>query len=174
MNTIDKLIVLYGERNAGKTTTLKTAFKMLTGCNFPARGDGRVIFKVGDVMVFMATYGDIPHIIDTNFNFFHSATRSNAIIYELDGGKVARIDAERLQQLKPDICITACRIYKDDTPNNIYNRLCEDIMEDMPIAGGVKWIAKQMAEGNRTQQRAVNTDRLTALEIVTEIMNSIK
>ena len=174
MNAINKLIVLYGEQNAGKTTTLKKAFKMLTGCNFPARGDGRVIFKVGDTTVFMATYGDKPHYVETNFSFFHSATRSNAVIYELDGGEPVKIGRERQQQLKPDICITACRIYKNGTANNVYNCLCEEILKDMPIVGGVKWIAKTGAEGNRTQQRAVNTDRLTALEIVAEIMNSVK
>ena len=172
MNTINKLIVLYGEPNAGKTTTLKKAFKMLTGYDIPSTiSDIRVIFKVGDATVFMATYGDMPHIIDTNFNFFHSATRSNAVIYEFDGEELVEIDKERLQQSEPDICITACRIYKDGTNNDTYNHLCECILGDMPIAGGVKWIAKQVAVGKRTQQRAVNTDRLTALEIVTEIMN---
>lgn len=173
MNPINKLIVLYGEPNAGKTTTLKKVIEYFTERPIPsAYNEIRVVLKVGDATVYLATLGDFPGIIDTNFNFFHGTIRTNANVYELDGWDLKAIDKERLLELKPDICVTACRVYTDGSTNDAYQRTCEHILEDVPSS--VKWILKEGATGNRTQQRAVNTDRLTALEIVAEIMNSVK
>lgn len=173
MNRVNKLIVLYGEPSVGKTTTLKKVFKIITGLDIPnTYNEIRIVFKLENSTIYLATLGDSTSIMDTNFNFFHAIIRTNANVYEYDGNNLVEIDKHRLQQLNPDVCITACRTYRDGTPNDTYNCLCEHIVEDMPSS--VKWIAKQQANGSRKECRAVNSDRQTALEIVTEIMNSIK
>ncbi len=74
-----KLIILQGAGNAGKTTTLRSVIETLQGshnyalvCDDHARGkDRRVVLKsAGGVRVGICTAGDTHAIIEGNYRFF--------------------------------------------------------------------------------------------------------
>lgn len=170
---MDKLFILYGEQNAGKTSTLRKVLEMLTGYTLlkshGPQKDLRVIFNVGDKTVFMATYGDDPGVIRRNFAFFNKSKNFNTA-YELIDGELKKIENSRYQELTPDLCISACRIYKNGQPNIIYDEVNKQIMDCMPIIGGIQWIAKTQSTVKRSKRRDINTDLETALTIVAEII----
>lgn len=170
---MEKLLILYGEQNVGKTSTLRKVFEILTGHKLNShdpKKDMRVVLTVGNKTIFMSTFGDSATAISQNFNFFNRKMRSTMIVYELDGGKLKKKTKADLSRLPaPDICITACRIYKSGTPNDIFDKLNESILDIMPIKD-IHWIAKTEAKGNREIQKTVNADLETALNITAEII----
>lgn len=170
---MDKLIILYGEQNAGKTSTLCKVFELLTGHTLaPAdpQPDFRIVFPIGKKWVYMATYGDSQGVIQTNFNFFSQKPHGKTNIYEFSGNTFIAIDKKRLQEISPDVCITACRTYKASSPNDVYEKVNECILKCMPISDGIQWIAKFKGKGTRKRNKFFNTDHETALKIVAEII----
>ena len=168
-----RLFILYGEQSAGKTSTLCKVFEMLSGHKLTANDpqpDFRIVFPVGNKYVYMATLGDLPGVIKTNFDFFKQSPHGRTIIYEFDGKSFNEIDKNRLKNIEPDICITACRTYKAGASNVVYNKVNECIRRCMPVIGGIQWIAKLKGKGTRSENKIVNTDHETALQIVSEIM----
>lgn len=169
-----KLIVLYGEQSAGKTSTLHKVFEILTRQKLPttsSKPDIRIIFPVGNKWVYMATFGDSESVIQTNFNFFGQNSRGTAAICKFDGKEFSMIDDTKcLKDYTPDICITACRIYKGSTPNKPYDKVNECILKCLPVSEGIHWIAKIKGKGTRKENKVNNTDHETALKIVCEIL----
>ena len=169
---MEKLIILYGEQNAGKTTTLRKVVELLTGYTFKTsdpKPEIRIVFTVGGKNVYLSTMGDSEDVISTNFSFFQQTHHGKTAIYELSNGKLKKINKQRVKSLSPDICITACRINKG-TPNIVYNKLNELIMDVMPVTDGIQWIAKQQADVKRKDRKTINYDYEKALAIVAEVM----
>lgn len=166
---MEKLLILYGEQNVGKTSTLRKVFEILTGHKLNShdpKKDMRVVLTVGNKTIFMSTFGDSATAISQNFNFFNRKMRSTMIVYELGGGKLKKKTKADLSRLPaPDICITACRIYKSGTPNDIFDKLNESILDIMPIKD-IHWIAKTEAKENEEIQKTLET----ALNITAEII----
>ncbi len=172
---MEKLLILYGTPNSGKTTTLRNVFEVLSDYTLKSRdpkGDFRVVVPIGNKYIFVATAGDTTKAIQTNFLFFESKFVGNTAIYEFSDGKLQRIDKQRLAELKADICITACRIYKDGTANDPYAEVTKQILNIMPIKGGINWILKSQSEATIKNRKQNNCDYETALSIVAEIMDS--
>lgn len=171
---MEKLIVLYGEQNAGKTTTLRKLFELLTGYKLKSKdpkGDFRVVFPVGKKTIFLSSFGDSKGVIDTNFDFFNLSMHGKTIIYDLSSGdKLKRIDKQCVQSNKPDICISACRIYKDGRPNDIFDEVNKRIMECMPIKNGIQWVAKARSLASGVKRKTDNSDYETALALASEIL----
>jgi hypothetical protein len=171
---MNKLLILYGEQNAGKTTTLRKLFEILTGYHLKSRDpkkDFRVVFSLGNKNVFMSTFGDSKNVINTNFSFFQQTPHGKTQIYEYiqEEGKLKVMDKQRLKAVTPDICISACRIYKDGTPNDVYDELNARIMDCMPIENRIQWVAKRQSSGTREKRKTVNSDYSTALSLATYI-----
>lgn len=172
-----KLLILYGEQNAGKTSTLRSVFESLTGyllTDDDPQVDLRVVFRVGRKRVFLATLGDTANVMKTNFKFFSSQMHGNTKVYELVDGQLVKIDQKRLQQLHADVCVTACRIYKDGQPNTTLNMLNKLILEVMPVTDGIIWLPKQQSdEPKKKLKRTVNNDHDTALSMIAGIKRKL-
>jgi len=170
---MERLFILYGEQSAGKTSTLCKVFELLSGHKLTKKEpqpDFRIVFQVGKKWVYIATYGDSVGVIQTNFEFFNQKPHGNTIIYEYNDKSFITIDNQRLKEINPNICISACRIYKNGTPNTIYDEVNKQIMNFLPVTRGIQWIAKIKGKGTRKENKVINTDSDTALQIVSEII----
>ena len=166
-----KLVILYGEQNAGKTSTLRLVFELLTGtsANLLPPTDLRVVIHVGRKTVYLASHGDAPGYMKTNFNFFTNKMYGNLVVYEFLNGQLVKINKTRFAQLKPNVCVTACRVYYNDKANDTYNALNKLIMKKMPVTEGIIWIPKQKADEPKKLRRSINDDMNVAKSIISVI-----
>lgn len=101
---MDKLIILYGEQSAGKTSTLCKVFELLTGHTLAPtdpKPDFRIVFPIGKKWVYMATPGDSETVIKTNFNFFSQGPHGKTNIYEFNGNTFIAIEKKTLTGYLP-------------------------------------------------------------------------
>jgi len=124
---MDRLnIILYGKRNAGKTTTLFDLAFFLAKCSKitmvsvrtmfrKGKGyhDAHFIIKYNGKKVYIGTGGDTWAISRMNYDFFEHAFQSSLDIYELNSSGIRKLDLSDKKELnktaKPDVCICACR-----------------------------------------------------------------
>lgn len=128
------LIVLYGNANRGKTTTLKELILKLSnnGKGNPAlrsilykkisksgkNKDGRFILDVDGKSVYIATEGDDWRFSNVNAKFFEGSIDSKMIIHRVTSTDVIQLTDEEKKQIKghrADICVCACRPSGDST-----------------------------------------------------------
>jgi hypothetical protein len=109
---LEKLIVLFGEANTGKTSSLK---KLAIRLGMPSSGvktnNIRVILQPmingQEKTIFLSTFGDSVKDVMNNILFFNMKPSSNFKVYKVNGGKLEPI--KEITQ-KPDICIGASRV----------------------------------------------------------------
>lgn len=134
MNEKRLLIVLYGDSNQGKTTTLKElvlllinggiilpALRALLYKLLPSKGknvDGRFILEVNNKRIYIATAGDTWAISRGNVDFFEGRHLTSMKIYRVTSSSIAPMSlTERKDFLdkKADICVCACSPDGDST-----------------------------------------------------------
>lgn len=107
-------LVLFGEGNTGKTTTLRQLIRNLSGLSkLPSKDDVRVIVKYRDKNIYISTYGDTKEHICRNVLFFGGEYTgkigSNDKVFFIDNGGTHEVAASRYDKLfKPSILISAC------------------------------------------------------------------
>ena len=132
------LIILYGNANKGKTSTLfqllslignksssilKTAIatfiqgkmkmKPNKGCYY---GDARIVITYCGIQIAIATYGDNQKNCEDNMSFFRQEKRGNVPFYFFDGTKFVNSSSKNLtinqrkflETIHPTIFISAC------------------------------------------------------------------
>ena len=116
------LLVLYGEKSCGKTTTLMSLVKLLVGpigaslvdkTFLDKRGkykDARMIVKYNNIQMFIATGGDSWYVCRENTEFFQNSFH-NMDIYCVSSSEVRILSSveKKTINLEPTICISACR-----------------------------------------------------------------
>ncbi len=123
------LVVLEGERNCGKTTTLFEVAKRLAkewqpGCQEccidaafgvfvkpdNTRSDIRVILPREDGQyVYLSTFGDTLAVIENNLKFFTNSLDHSLHLYLAHEKGLRRIDWKNgLIKYPPTVCVTAC------------------------------------------------------------------
>lgn len=121
------LIVLYGKKNSGKTTTLIHLLELLANNDqsiltdikrnfYNKRGralDARIVVEYCNKLILISTFGDSWLFSRLNTNFFEYAIDSKAILYVMDSKGVRQLTADdfvkRFNNKTPDYCICACR-----------------------------------------------------------------
>lgn len=128
------LIVLYGKKNQGKTTTLKELILLLANSGiispklstslyklFPHKGknkDGRFILEINKKRILIATAGDSWTISRGNVEFFESKYKLSMRIYRVTSSSIYELsikEKEDYKNEKADVCICACRPSGDST-----------------------------------------------------------
>lgn len=133
MNDRRLLIVLYGEKNQGKTTTLKELILLLAnnGVISPSLsstlyssfsliggGDARFIIEINNIRIYLATAGDTWAISRGNVEFFEGKYKTSMKIYRITSGKIYELstkEKEDNKNIKADVCVCACRPSGDST-----------------------------------------------------------
>lgn len=127
----DKMnIVLYGNDDCGKTTTLfELAMLLVSGESSPSSSlvrqinnqfqnkgkyiDTHFILKYRDKTIYICTGGDSWVMCKSNYDFFNGIFNSQFVIFSIDEngiGKISLTEKEVIKKQTPDICISACRI----------------------------------------------------------------
>lgn len=129
---LEKLIVLFGEANTGKTSSLK---QLAIHLGMPQMSimpkDIRIILhptihnQVKNV--FLSTFGDSVRDVINNIHFFNMANPSGFHVFEVIDGKIEKI--ETIEQ-KPDICIGASRV--EEMHWNLYELFTQAIEPKIP------------------------------------------
>ena len=121
-------MILYGEENTGKTSTLMylaallagsgrfvpTLWAKITSLFFSGRKtikDAKFIVDYKGKLIFIATGGDSWAVCKDNYNFFSDVFKRLSM-YIFDGTDVKRLEGKAKYAMKyhdPDICIGACR-----------------------------------------------------------------
>ena len=118
------MIVLFGDVNQGKTSTLmQLAINLVGGSSavtssiystFFRKGkywDGRLIIEYKEHLIYIATGGDSWDICYGNAEFFENDFH-NLTIHKVDASGVTKLsaaDKRKYIKQKPDVVITACR-----------------------------------------------------------------
>lgn len=120
------MIVLYGDMNQGKTSTLMQLAINLAGGGaavtnsihntFIRKGkywDGRLIIEYKEHLIYIATGGDCWDVCYGNMEFFENEFH-NFTIHKVDATGVMKLSAADKHKFKkdnptPDVVITACR-----------------------------------------------------------------
>lgn len=129
------LIVLYGDSNKGKTTTLKELVLLLAngGTVLPAlrallykflppkgkKKDGRFILEVNNKLIYIATGGDTWAISRGNVDFFEGNHLTSMKIYRVTSSSIVPMSLtekkKKYLNRKADICVCACSPEGDST-----------------------------------------------------------
>lgn len=121
-------IILYGERNQGKTSTLmrlviklggssKTLETAVDGAFFDGKHyrDARIVIEYEDYLIYVATAGDTWGLCKGNTDFFEGEY-GNQQIYLVSGGHLKRMsthDKNVYKSKKPDVVVSACSHVSD-------------------------------------------------------------
>ena len=118
-------IILYGEANSGKTTSLLKLAAMLGGGSVEAQiekllkpktgtryGDARFIVEYKDRLIYIGTGGDTWAACREHTECF-AGNYSNKQIFLISGGTVCKYTNNAAETRKPDVCVCACRPYGD-------------------------------------------------------------
>ena len=131
-NVVEKLILLFGDANRGKTKSLMeigvrlgmpagviTTQNVRIVLHYPQNGSQKTIF--------LSTYGDTVDDVMNNLHFFNMQIPPRCSIYEVINGQITQIS-----QIKyvPDICIGASRI--EEMHWDLYNRFVNSIVPIVP------------------------------------------
>ena len=127
-NTLEKIIVLFGDGDKGKTQSLMELGSRLS---IPLSGVStkniRVILhpiiKGKTITVFLSTYGDTVKDVMNNILFFNKQVPSGCQVYEVVNGK---LNQKYSIQVDPDYCIGASRV--EEMHWNLYERFAEKIV----------------------------------------------
>ena len=123
-------IVLYGNDDSGKTTTLfELAMLLASGGSafspsllqqinkqFLHRGkyiDTHFILKYKGKTIYICTGGDSWVICKSNYDFFKGSYKPQFIIFSIDKNGIEKLsltEKDKIKEQIPDISITACRI----------------------------------------------------------------
>ena len=114
-------IILYGEANSGKTTSLLKLAAMLGGSGVEAQienllkpktgtryGDARFIVEYKDRLIYIGTGGDTWAACREHTECF-AGNYSNKQIFLISGGTVGKYTKNAAETRKPDVCVCACR-----------------------------------------------------------------
>ena len=121
-------IILYGEANSGKTTSLLKLAAMLGGSGVAAKienllkpktgtryGDARFIVEYKDKLIYIGTGGDTWAACREHTECF-AGNYSNKKIYLISGKTVDPLSPSEkniYNTRRPDVCVCACRPYGD-------------------------------------------------------------
>lgn len=118
-------IILYGEANSGKTTSLLKLAAMLGGSGVEAQienllkpktgtryGDARFIVEYKDKLIYIGTGGDTWAACREHTECF-AGNYSNKQIFLISGRTVGKYTKNAAETRKPDVCVCACRPYGD-------------------------------------------------------------
>ncbi len=132
------LIVLYGDRNVYKTTSLIETMIMLTGTNVNSKEftkivkrnaaspgksavtsfvDARFIVEYEGLLIYISTAGDDWQHCKMSMRFFEGIYSKNMIVYKVSKNSIDKLsqqDLSKLENQNPDICICACRPSADE------------------------------------------------------------
>ena len=114
-------IILYGEANSGKTTSLLKLAAMLGGNGVEAQienllksetgtryGDARFIVEYREKLIYIGTGGDTWAVCRGHTECF-DGNYSNKQIYLISRGTVDKYTKNADETRKPDVCVCACR-----------------------------------------------------------------
>ena len=121
-------IILFGEKNQGKTSTLmrlviklggsgKTIEMEVDGAFHDGKHyrDARIVIEYEGCIIYVATAGDTWGLCKGNTDFFESEF-GNQLIYLVSGGhlrKMSPIDKTIYKNKKPDVVVSACSHVSD-------------------------------------------------------------
>lgn len=107
------LIVLYGKKNQGKTTTLLKLVKLLTGITPPKGKDGRFIILYKGYYILICTGGDCWDICKVNTTFFEGGTNDKTTVWVVVNNEFVKLKnlegKEKYKGIRSSVCITSCR-----------------------------------------------------------------
>lgn len=120
MENLPIQIILYGEANNGKTTSLMKLAAILGGSGVAAQIDGlfktktrykdaRFIVEYKEKLIYIGTCGDTWAASRVNINFFERDYSSKLDVYLISGGTVREYTKAPDETRKPDVCVCACR-----------------------------------------------------------------
>lgn len=141
------LIVLEGERNCGKTTTLfelarRLAKELQPGCQEccidaafnvfvnpdNTRSDIRVILPIGGGWyIYLSTFGDTLVVIENNLRFFTNSIDHSLHLYLAHEKGLKRIDWNDLSMYPPLVCVTACSYPQEGKMKEEAERMKEEL-----------------------------------------------
>ncbi len=193
-------IVLFGESNCGKSSTLQHLIVLLCGGGsrkasiqnafenaFYDKNNNRyrdvsviVHYQTAEgkkIPIYVSTDGDNWQMVEDNFRFFYQCVLKPHKVYEFDGKKFVKIDHEELKaKPRPEICINPANItqYGGIQAQRYYQDLtCEDWQ-------GERWIRKYPCRGKSKPvpgyqkiKKICEHDENVALEII-DIMNQMQ
>lgn len=185
------LIVLYGNANKGKTTTLKELILKLSNNGkenpvlrsiiykkFPKTGknkDGRFILDVDGKSVYIATGGDDWSVSNVNAKFFEGSIDLKMIIHRVTSTDVIPLTDEEKEQIKgrrADICVCACRPSGDSIGAvKALHMYCEKAIENDFIYQ--LWVQKNSKKKDKTKTDKEKANTIKADELKTYIENFI-
>ncbi len=118
-------IVLYGNRNQGKTTTLMDLVVLLGGGSAALEKalksallgkkrykDARFVIKYNDFIIHIATGGDSWAVCRGNTQFFEGNNNGNQDVYLVSNGSISLMDIPEkkiFKDIHPQVVISACR-----------------------------------------------------------------
>ncbi len=134
------LIVLNGDRNVYKTTSLIETMIAMTGISIDSKGftniikkktknsnknntlpvsflDARFIVVYKGLLIYISTAGDDWHHCKMSMRFFEGNYSKNMLVYKVSNNSIDKLTQQELsmpQNQNPDICICACRPTGDD------------------------------------------------------------
>ena len=179
-----KLIVLEGQRNCGKTTTLFEVARQLAKdlqpncrqCCIDAafnvfinpdgtRSDIRVILPIGNGWyIYLSTFGDTLVVIENNITVFENDVKHSIHIYLAHETGLKRIDWKDLSMYPPMVCVTACS-YPQSGKNKAMAEQMKEKLESFDKNG--IWLKKK--SGSKQPNGFSNEDT----KMIDEILKNI-
>jgi len=163
------LIVLYGKRNQGKTTTLFNLIEMLSGINPPRNMDGRFIIKYKGHYILIGTGGDSWGICRVNTNFFEGGTDNKTILWVVYNNNFEQLKGldekvkKEYEMIKPSICITSCRPSGDG--NGAIKAIHYYVERHNEDYERMLWLRKDGGHEKITKDEALRLAKIKAKEI---------
>ena len=119
MENLPIQIILYGEANSGKTTSLMKLAAKLGGITTAEiyeelkkrtrNKDARFIVEYEGKLIYIGTCGDTWAACRVNINFFERDYSSKLDVYIISGKTVRKYTKAPDETRKPDVCVCACR-----------------------------------------------------------------
>ena len=100
------ILVLFGEQNTGKSTTLRKLVAKLGNTPPLPSNDIRVIVDYRGKTIYIATYGDTFFQVNNNSAFFQGELNCSKVNMVKDG-ELGEAPSDYFHQMPPEICISA-------------------------------------------------------------------